>query len=216
MFSQEFAVLAKFKRDQDRLDSLKPTKVKNDVAPELGFKSGNLALTQTRFSTRMRPSPTQQIIVEYKPSPAPGGSAKKMQVTGRALHVNGKKAEVQLRGALPAQGTIAGVYTLGKEAPTNAEAARTALVRAALTRQNTILRGALAREIWLPGAQLQPAAQGVPAAPIPITWGSDRPLNASQEQAVRSILDNKPIALIHGGPGTGKTVRIPSSHLMDT
>jgi hypothetical protein len=201
-------VLAKLKRDQERLDALKPTKVKNDVAGEYSLKSKTLDLQQTRFKTRLRVCATQEVVVEYKPTPA---QPRKTQVTGRAINVRGKAAQVQLRGpAPPAMGKIAGVYTLGKEAPTNAEAARAAIVRAVLLRQSGVLRGAMARAIWFPAAAGGAAAAqaGVvrPATPPPIVWAG-RPLNPSQTEAVRAIMDDKLITLIHGGPGTGKTVR---------
>jgi hypothetical protein len=47
-----------------------------------------------------------------------------------------------------------------------------------------------------------------PTTPITkIKWDKKRPLNASQTKAVESILDTRRITVIHGGPGTGKTVR---------
>jgi hypothetical protein len=57
--SQQLTVLAKLKRDQDLLDALKPTMVKNDVEPNFSNKKGSLELKQTRFSTRMRTSANQ-------------------------------------------------------------------------------------------------------------------------------------------------------------
>jgi hypothetical protein len=205
-------VLGKLKRDQERLDALKPTKVKNDVAGEYSLKSKTLDLQQTRFKTRLRVCATQEVVVEYKPTPA---QPRKTQVSGRAVNVRGKAAQVQLRGpAPPAMGKIAGVYTLGKEAPTNAEAARAAIVRAVLLRQSGVLRGAMARAIWFPtaagGATAAQAGAARPATPPPIVLAG-RALNPSQTEAVRAIMDDKLITLIHGGPGTGKTTVIAAA-----
>lgn len=46
--------VAKCVRDADRLDALKPTKVKNDVNAKFSMKSGNLEFELTRYKTRMR------------------------------------------------------------------------------------------------------------------------------------------------------------------
>jgi hypothetical protein len=155
-------------------------------------------------------------VVEYKAAPpsvsAPGSSSKnvqsgkptKTQVSGRALRVDGKSAQVQIRGTIPSNGKIAGVYTLGKEDPTNAEAARAVIVRTSLVSQNRVLRNPMARAVWFPGriADRAEAGEGKEAE---IEW-SGRALNASQVKAVRAILDDRLISVIHGGPGTGKTV----------
>jgi hypothetical protein len=52
-------VLSKLQRDSDRLDALKPTKVKNDVAKTFTQGKDSLELQQTRFNTRMRVSASQ-------------------------------------------------------------------------------------------------------------------------------------------------------------
>jgi hypothetical protein len=52
-------VLAKLQRDSDRLDALKPTKVKNDVAKTFTQGKNSLELQQTHFNTRMRVSAGQ-------------------------------------------------------------------------------------------------------------------------------------------------------------
>jgi hypothetical protein len=57
---QELAVLSKLRRHQDKLDALKPTRVRNDVGGQsYSQKNGNLMLNQTRFKTRMRVSASQ-------------------------------------------------------------------------------------------------------------------------------------------------------------
>jgi regulator of nonsense transcripts 1 len=56
---KQLLALAKTLRDADRLDALKPTKVKNDVTGEFSFKKGKLNVCSSRFKTRVMKSPTQ-------------------------------------------------------------------------------------------------------------------------------------------------------------
>lgn len=202
---------------------MKPTKVKNDVEGTFLQKNRDLHLQQTRFSTRMRVSTSQvrihvlrvvhcssiaqQIVVEFKPGDSSTGTAAKMQqVSGRAMGVNGKAARVQVRGTVT--GAITGVYTVGKEDPTSAEDARAQVIRTSLLRTSAFLRLPLTKAIWLP----MPSAKGArrvalaAAEDLPPIASTGRPLNTSQETAVRSMMNNELISLIHGGPGTGKTV----------
>jgi hypothetical protein len=58
--AQELAVLSNLRRHQDKLDALKPTRVRNDIKTQnFSQKTGNLMLNQTRFKTRMRVSASQ-------------------------------------------------------------------------------------------------------------------------------------------------------------
>jgi regulator of nonsense transcripts 1 len=58
LFKQLF-FLAKTLRDADRLEALKPTRVKNDVTESFSLKSGKLNVTSSRFKTRIMSSATQ-------------------------------------------------------------------------------------------------------------------------------------------------------------
>jgi hypothetical protein len=126
------------------------------------------------------------------------------QVTGRAIRVNGKAAHVLVRGAVT--GNISSVYTIGKEDPTSAESARALVIRSALCRSSAFLELPFAKAIWLPAPVSKITRAGSSAALPEIAW-TGRDLNASQTAAVRSMMDDQLISLIHGGPGTGKTVQ---------
>jgi hypothetical protein len=149
----------------------------------------------------------QQIVVEFKPGDSSTGTAAKMQqVSGRAMRVNGKAARVQVRGTVT--GAITGVYTVGKEDPTSAENARAHVIRSALLRTSDFLGLPLAKAIWFPTPPVKGARQPASAAvkDLPAIASTGRPLNTSQEAAVRFMMNEEPVSLIHGGPGTGKTV----------
>jgi hypothetical protein len=122
------------------------------------------------------------------------------------MGVNGKAARVQVRGTVT--GAITGVYTVGKEDPTSAEDARAQVIRSTLLRTSAFLGLPLAKAIWLPTPPVKGARRAASAAAedLPPIASIGRPLNTSQEAAVRTMMNNELISLIHGGPGTGKTV----------
>lgn len=59
--SKHLLFIAKTLRDADRLDALKPTKVKNDVTGEFSTKSGELNLSSSRFRTRIMMTSSSQV-----------------------------------------------------------------------------------------------------------------------------------------------------------
>ncbi|GLB40323.1 putative AAA domain containing protein [Lyophyllum shimeji] len=68
--------------------------------------------------------------------------------------------------------------------------------------------------IWLPAEQVSWFNTSSSTIPIALSFPSPRKLNASQRQAVNTILSNEDahrIALIHGPPGTGKTTVIAAA-----
>lgn len=67
--SKQLLVLAKTLRDAERLDALKPTKVKNDIAGDFSLKKGMLNVSSSRFKTRIMASRTQvrSISQSYPP-----------------------------------------------------------------------------------------------------------------------------------------------------
>jgi hypothetical protein len=129
---------------------------------------------------------------------------------GKATSVEGKAAHVQLRGmsSIAGVGKISSVYTIGKEDPTNAEEARALIVRSALLKESGVLQTDMARTLWFPSKKPLPlpgSGSGTSSTTAVISWDKRR-LNASQLKAVRAIMDNQRVSVIHGGPGTGKTV----------
>jgi hypothetical protein len=62
VFSKHLLFLAEALRDADRLEALKPTRVKNDVTGEFSVKQGKLSVSSSRFKTRIMTSPSQVVI----------------------------------------------------------------------------------------------------------------------------------------------------------
>ncbi|KAI6108081.1 P-loop containing nucleoside triphosphate hydrolase protein [Pisolithus sp. B1] len=193
-------VLAKISRDAELLDSLKPHTVKNDVMPDITKQMDNLTLTCNRYSTRIRNS-THQIETR-----------KGVQMRGRAIHVNGREAQIEVMGSLH-DDKIKSVTTIGKEDLTFAETCRENVISAILREESTLLSHPFVRAIWFPGHQVWwlPSSHLKPKIPI---CCANLEINPSQERAVEKILSAENadrLVLIQGPPGTGKTTVITAA-----
>ncbi|PCH42406.1 nucleoside triphosphate hydrolase protein [Wolfiporia cocos MD-104 SS10] len=199
---QDLNAICKFIRDAERLHALKPTRVKNDVAPQFSFKSDALELGMTRFKTRMRTSYDQQLFVEFEHKNRPNTSA-----SGRVEYSHGKTARVTVNAVVPATSTIRSIYTIGKDAPTPAEWQRLLVSLYVLQRKVSLREHAISRKIFVPSSAdlASPITSVNPPCTAAVTVPF--PLNQSQLKAARKILSND-VSLIYGPPGTGKTTVI--------
>ncbi|KAJ7104042.1 P-loop containing nucleoside triphosphate hydrolase protein [Mycena belliarum] len=197
-------VIAKIVRDAVALDALKPSFVKNEIASEYTFKQGQLKVTSTRFKNRVRDIDQDQRIKVHGMD-----KGQRITVTGRTKHIDGRAADITIdtRSKLP-PGKLQ-VVTLGKDAPTNAEAQRTQIILEALQRTSTVMEKPFFRGIWLPHELSASVKSKPPNRSISISFL--RPLNASQKTAVEAILSPTPLNVIHGPPGTGKTTVIAAA-----
>ncbi|KAI6108104.1 hypothetical protein F5141DRAFT_1028280, partial [Pisolithus sp. B1] len=196
----DMAVLAKISRDGELLDSLKPLTVKNDVMPEITVQMDNLTLTCNRYPTRIRTSTQQFLQIETRSG---------VQVPGRAIHVKGRKAQVEVLGSLH-DDEIKSVTTIGKADLTSAETSRENVIFAILKGESTLLSHPFVKAIWFPGHLIWWLPSGYPKLKIPICC-ANLEVDPSQERAIEKILsvsDADRLALIQGPPGTGKTTVI--------
>ncbi|KAI6123258.1 hypothetical protein EV401DRAFT_1287981 [Pisolithus croceorrhizus] len=194
------AVLAKISRDGELLDSLKPLTVKNDVMPEITVQMDNLTLTCNRYPTRIRTSTQQFLQIETRSG---------VQVPGRAIHVKGRKAQVEVLGSLH-DDEIKSVTTIGKADLTSAETSRENVIFAILKGESTLLSHPFVKTIWFPGHPIWWLPSGYPKLKIPICC-ANLEVDPSQERAIEKILsvsDADRLAVIQGPPGTGKTTVI--------
>ncbi|KZP25209.1 P-loop containing nucleoside triphosphate hydrolase protein [Athelia psychrophila] len=206
--STHLSFFAKTFRDADRMDALKPTTVKNDITGDFTQKSGVLQLTSDRFKTRIMETSHTQASSKIHVVASHQGN-KLAPVMGRAKKVEGRTAQITLRGSL--QGSeIDAIYTIGKDDPTNAEGQRAAIILEGLKQTNMIVKKLFVQSIWLPGeTSVWPPRPPMQKTPINFSY---RTLNPSQRDAVAEILSNtNPISLIQGPPGTGKTSVIAAS-----
>ncbi|OBZ72566.1 Regulator of nonsense transcripts 1 [Grifola frondosa] len=226
MDKKRLALLAKFVRDADRLDAMKPTNVKNDVQANFTYKKGVLQMQSTRFKTRLRYDSNQHLVINVASS---RGSS---SVQGRVGKVNGKSVNVSANMSIPATARIEAVSTIGKEAPTNAEEERAHVVLTMLQGRSKLLEQPIMLAIFFPVSNKPRRARQVASnCPGVAVHFPARPLNVSQILAVERVLSSDEehrVCLIHGKlplptmltcdidvflsftgpPGTGKTTVI--------
>ncbi|KAL0954952.1 hypothetical protein HGRIS_003885 [Hohenbuehelia grisea] len=206
---QQLMVICQTMRDADQLHTLKPWEIKNEIRDQFTHKDGKLQVSSERYNTRLMSTSGHQILhIEAEHN----GQTKKLQ--GRAKRVVGRDANILIENALSGNiESIKSVTTIGREPPANAEVQRMQLMLRTLQRPGTLMRGKFVQHIWFSS----PSAASTVAPPSSIEASFDvilpsLQLNASQHAAVEEILDvNKPITLIHGPPGTGKTTVIAAA-----
>ncbi|KII85034.1 hypothetical protein PLICRDRAFT_329256 [Plicaturopsis crispa FD-325 SS-3] len=203
MHQDAIEFLAKTMRDADRLDTLKPTRVKNDVSSTFSNKSGSLNLKSLRYKTRvMRLSERQTIEIETIVE------EKRTILKGRNVKVEGRAVNVKFENAFTGS-KIKSVTTYGRAAPTLAEQKRARAILEVMLGTPNLIEDPFVRKIWLPSQVVTwPAPRH--AQPLSLRFNS-RPLNSSQIEAVNAILSDKDkdrLTVIHGPPGTGKTTVI--------
>ncbi|KII85038.1 hypothetical protein PLICRDRAFT_116758 [Plicaturopsis crispa FD-325 SS-3] len=207
MAENALTFLAKTIRDAERLDALKPTRVRNDVSGDFSHKGGNLNLSCTRYKTRiMRMTARQTLEIETVKN------GKRDMVKGRPITVQGRAATIGVQGTFNGS-KIKSVTTNGKEGNTTAEALRAHVVLDAMKGTQSILAHAFVRKIWLPTESVLWPTSRVPRRLMPLQF-KNRPLNGSQKLAVNAILsisEEHRITVIHGPPGTGKTTVIAAA-----
>ncbi|KAG2146162.1 P-loop containing nucleoside triphosphate hydrolase protein [Suillus bovinus] len=200
------SALAKISRDAEILESLKPTKVVNNVKADFSSKKGNVNLECTRFSTRIMRSKTQVIHIETL------NGDQRSTITGRAGQINGKQAHINVQGAVNASGKVLSVTTIGKEDLTAAESVREDVVLKALQGTITLTEHPFFCSIWAPSLSIPWPPLNAPTASF--VYYPNGQLNDSQYCAVERIIsqaDRDRLLLVQGPPGTGKTTVIAAS-----
>jgi regulator of nonsense transcripts 1 len=201
------SALAKISRDAEILESMKPTKVVNNVKADFNSKKGNINLECTRYSTRIMRSKTQVIHIETL------NGDQRSTITGRAERIEGKQAHISVKGAANASGKVLSVTTFGKEDLTAAESDREGVVLKALQGTITLAEHPFFCSIWAPSLN-------IPWPPLHASTASfvyypNGQLNPSQYHAVERIISQADredrVLLIQGPPGTGKTTVIAAS-----
>ncbi|KIK41898.1 hypothetical protein CY34DRAFT_178839 [Suillus luteus UH-Slu-Lm8-n1] len=200
------SALSKISRDAEILESLKPTKVINNVKADFNSKKGNVNLECTRFSTRIMKSKTQVIHIETL------DGDKRSTITGRAGQISGKQAHINVQGVVNASGKVLSVTTVGKEDLTAAESDREDVVLKALQGTITLTEHPFFCSIWAPSLNIPWPPLDAPTASF--VYYPTGQLNHSQYTAVERIIsqaNRDRVLLIQGPPGTGKTTVIAAS-----
>lgn len=128
-------------------------------------------------------------------------------ITGHTQKIEGRTAVVKTGGIIEGK-VVNSVTSIGPGGPTAAERQKVEAILAVLQGESTAFEGPFLRTIFPDGKEVvwpedMPAVEDTPS----ITF-TQRPLNASQEHAVLTMLslnNSDRITLIQGPPGTGKT-----------
>ncbi|KAG1750836.1 P-loop containing nucleoside triphosphate hydrolase protein [Suillus lakei] len=219
--------LAKISRDAEILESLKPTKVVNNVKDGLSIsKGGNLNLECTRFRTRIMKNSDQ--VCTFMRRCATHSERSYLQVihietlngdrlstiTGRAQRIEGRQAHINVKGTANASGKVLRVTTIGKEDLTAAESCREFVVLKALQGTITLTDHPFFCSIWAPSLKVSWPPLPKDTSSPPFVYNPSGTLNLSQYEAVERIIsqaDRDRVLLIQGPPGTGKTTVIAAS-----
>ncbi|KAK0482994.1 P-loop containing nucleoside triphosphate hydrolase protein [Armillaria luteobubalina] len=172
----------------DILECAKPTEISNDFTELAKGKKDKWQLHNSRFRTRVRDRP--EVCHEFK---------------GLPVRSQGKRTNIKVYGRL--RGKVTRVTILGRERPTNAEAARDLLLLRALQGECHIRQSKFVRILWFPSnedkKELVSSAKS--------SFVCVRKLNDSQRVVVSAMLSPRPLVLVHGPPGTGKTSTISAA-----
>ena len=144
-------------------------------------------------------------------------SSASYSLSGGAPQVHGKSAHIDVEHNLEGK-SITSITTIGKEAPTRAEAERWLAILSMLEGTLPLLENHWMRAIWRPSQPIDwPESFSSSDSPaIEIQEHPDAPLNESQHVAITRMLSSSMdshITLVQGPPGTGKTTVI-ATHVL--
>ncbi|KAK0189342.1 P-loop containing nucleoside triphosphate hydrolase protein [Armillaria mellea] len=177
------------------LECAKPTEISNDFTDVKGSK-GKCKLYNSRFRTRVRNSPEV-----FRLTTSDG-----REVKGFPTKSYGKRTSIKVYGRF--RGKVTGVKVLGRERATNAEVARDMLLLRALQGECHIKQSKFARMLWFPSNEDMKELVVSGARTASAFVGK---LNDSQREVVSAMVSTRPLVLVHGPPGTGKTSTISAA-----
>ncbi|PBK61096.1 P-loop containing nucleoside triphosphate hydrolase protein [Armillaria solidipes] len=181
----------------DILEHAKPTQFSNDFTQVSKDSSGQLHDYNYRYNTRLRGSKHLVVVLktleghEFKGSPA---------------KAHGKRASINVSGSF--HGTVTGVKVFGRERATNAEKAHDMLLLRALQGECHLSHSKFVRMLWFPSKDDEKYFLISDTQTSPVSGGN---LNKSQRKVVSSMISARPLVLVHGPPGTGKTWTISAA-----
>ncbi|PBK86038.1 P-loop containing nucleoside triphosphate hydrolase protein [Armillaria gallica] len=177
------------------LERAKPTEMSNDFTEVNQGSSGRLLLHNSRFKTRVRASPQLKVVLNTSDG---------HEFEGSPTKAHGKRTSINVSGSF--NGTVTGVKVLGRERATNAEKARDILLLHALQGKCHLKQSKFVRMLWFPCKEDEKDLVGSNTQiSSDISAGE---LNESQRQVVLAMISSRPLVIVHGPPGTGKTSTI--------
>ncbi|KIJ66999.1 hypothetical protein HYDPIDRAFT_85399 [Hydnomerulius pinastri MD-312] len=207
--------LAKSSKDSFQRDHLKPTEVTRAFATSYDHSKGQVRAQADRFQNKIRKSNNQVTRMHVSGSAGVGSFTVSAQVTSAM----GGSALLEGDGNL-ADRHVATITLTGRADPTAAEVKRARIILLIL--QGRIISEGNSFTPWThkiflsPGDDFMWPAEWSQSATRKIRFNPDknpRPLNDSQQKAIKCMLDQSDAfraTIIQGPPGTGKTTVIAS------
>ncbi|PBK61103.1 P-loop containing nucleoside triphosphate hydrolase protein [Armillaria solidipes] len=177
------------------LERAKPTEMSNDFTEVNQASNGRLLLHNSRFKTRVRASPQLKVVLNTSDG---------HEFEGSPTKAHGKRTSINVSDSF--YGTVTGVKVLGRERATNAEKARDILLLHALQGKCHLRQSKFVRMLWFPSKEDE---KDLVSSNTQISSDvSAGKLNKSQREVVLAMISARPLVLVHGPPGTGKTSTI--------
>ncbi|KAK0482998.1 P-loop containing nucleoside triphosphate hydrolase protein [Armillaria luteobubalina] len=130
----------------------------------------------------------------------------RFRTRGSPTNAHGKRTNINVSG--PFHGTVAGVKVFGRERATNAEKARDMLLLRVLQGESHIMQSKFVRILWFPNKEDK---KELVTSNTQTTFVCVEKLNESQRKVVSAMISSRPLVLVHGPPGTGKTSTISAA-----
>jgi hypothetical protein len=116
------------------------------------------------------------------------------RLEGTATKLKGKVTTIKLRGGKAPSGNLRTVKVVGLPEPTNSEKVRDELVCLVLAGQKQLRQSSFIRRLWFPRDRQTRTLD----ASQPASVTSSMRLNDSQSTAMRAMVGNSPIVIVHG------------------
>ncbi|KAK7462128.1 hypothetical protein VKT23_007731 [Stygiomarasmius scandens] len=202
--------LAELLKQTDILAKALPRETTSEYENFSRTKFGGYEISNSRYKSRVRPSKQlwQSMVVLT--------DQQGREYQGRAHQAQGKTTRVKFGSGQRPTGTIQNIRVVGQDDPTNSERARNTVLLKVLQGDVNLVNYDFIRYLWFPTAEDTRALghgdyyqeDHYYEATVGF-YASD--LNASQKEVVKGMVSSRPMVIVHGPPGTGKTTTIAAA-----
>ncbi|KAG7439209.1 uncharacterized protein BT62DRAFT_914297, partial [Guyanagaster necrorhizus] len=179
------------------LERIKPTEISNDFTEININTNGQLHLHNSRFNTRVRAGRQLAVVLTNTDG---------HEFRGSPIKAHGKRTYINVSDRF--YGTAGSVKVIGRERATNAEKARDMLLLHVLQGECHLMHSKFVRMLWFPSKDDE---KDLFAPNGPMNSISGKKLNRSQQNVVSTMISDRPLVLVHGPLGTGKTSTISTA-----
>ncbi|THU84367.1 P-loop containing nucleoside triphosphate hydrolase protein [Dendrothele bispora CBS 962.96] len=198
--------LAELLRQTDILAKALPREIISEYDDFTGTVSGGYQLTNSRYKTRVKKSAQSMVIMTDE---------RGREYQGRASGAQGKTTNIKFGSGQQPTGLIQNIRVIGRDDPTMGERARNFVLLKVLHGDVNLIDYDFIRFLWLPtmddlktlGEEAWYEEEHYQARVDQFTAD----LNDSQREVVNAMVSCRPVIIVHGPPGTGKTTTITSA-----